>query len=167
MGTAPEHDFLIIGAGFSGLAMAYRLRQQGQENFVILERADGLGGTWRDNSYPGCACDVPAHTYSLSYELNPDWSRLFAEQPELLAYLQNIARKHDLERHIQYNHNVAQMAFDEAAAMWRVTTSDGKLLTARYVVAASGPLASRLHLHAAGTGERVLQADGNRIAGTG
>ena len=77
---------VIVGTGFSGLCMAIRLKQSGVDDFVILERADDVGGTWRDNHYPGCACDVQSHLYSYSFEPNPDWSRQFAPQPEIWAY---------------------------------------------------------------------------------
>src|ERR1700733_13037443 len=96
MPAAPEADvrhveIAIAGAGFSGLGMAIALRREGIEDFVVLERASDLGGTWRDNSYPGCACDVPSHLYSYSFAPNPDWSRAFSSQPEIQAYLQRCA----------------------------------------------------------------------------
>ena len=78
---------VIIGAGFGGLCAAIRFREEGIEDFVVLERDDEVGGTWRENTYPGCACDVPSHLYSFSFALNPDWSRSFAPQPEILDYL--------------------------------------------------------------------------------
>ena len=81
---------LIIGAGFAGLCMAIRLKQAGYHQFVILEKNVDLGGTWRDNKYPGCACDVPSHMYSFSFELNPDWSRMFAPQPEIWEYMRRV-----------------------------------------------------------------------------
>src|SRR5271156_65661 len=80
---------LIIGAGFAGLGMAIRLKQAGIDDFTILEGAERLGGTWRDNTYPGIACDIPSHLYSYSFEPNPNWSRLFAPQEEILAYLEH------------------------------------------------------------------------------
>src|SRR5690349_17601836 len=73
----------ILGTGFSGLGMAIRLKQQGLEDFVVIERAADIGGTWRDNTYPGCACDIPSHLYSFSFALNPDWSHTFSPQPEI------------------------------------------------------------------------------------
>src|SRR5919204_4298415 len=82
---------VIVGSGFAGLGMGIRLKQAGIDDFVILERADDLGGTWRDNSYPGCACDVPSHLYSFSFAPNPDWTHSFARQPEIRAYLERVA----------------------------------------------------------------------------
>ena len=90
-GTDPA--IVIIGSGFAGLCMAIRLKQAGYDDFVILEKNDDLGGTWRDNTYPGCACDVPSHMYSFSFELNPDWSRMFAPQQEIWEYLRRCARQ--------------------------------------------------------------------------
>src|ERR1700680_3361467 len=84
----------ILGTGFSGLGMAIRLKQHGQEDFVVIEKADDIGGTWRDNTYPGCACDIPSHLYSFSFAPNPEWSSTFSPQPEIWAYLQAVAREH-------------------------------------------------------------------------
>src|SRR3546814_11750185 len=92
-GGASAMSVLIIGSGFSGLVLAVRLKQAGIENFEILERADNVGGTWRDNRYPGCACDVQSHLYSFSFEQNPDWTRMYAQQPEIERYLQGVAGK--------------------------------------------------------------------------
>ena len=89
---------VIVGAGFSGIGLAIRLRQQGIEDFVILERAQALGGTWRDNSYPGCACDVQSTLYSFSFAPNPDWSHVFSPQPEIWAYLQRCAERFGITR---------------------------------------------------------------------
>ena len=85
-----DPTIVIIGAGFAGLCMAIRLKQGGYHQFVILEKKDDLGGTWRDNRYPGCACDVPSHMYSFSFELNPDWSRMFAPQQEIWEYMRQM-----------------------------------------------------------------------------
>ena len=94
-------DIAIIGAGFSGLGLAVRLREQGVEDFVILERNADVGGTWWANTYPGCACDVPSHLYSFSFAPNPDWSRTYSPQPEIRAYLERVARERDLYRSIR------------------------------------------------------------------
>ncbi len=137
-----DTEYLIIGAGFSGLAMAYRLQEAGQRDFIIYEQADELGGTWAANTYPGCACDVPAHVYSFSFEQKPDWSKLFANQPELLAYIKDVAAKHGLEKYIQYNKTVSSLTYDEASQIWSAQTDKGEVLKARYVIAAAGPLAT-------------------------
>src|SRR5829696_2496798 len=92
----------IIGTGFAGLGMAIRLKELGVEDFVVLERADDVGGTWRDNTYPGCQCDVPSHLYSFSFALNPKWSRTFSMQPEIWSYLRRVADDFDLRRNIRF-----------------------------------------------------------------
>src|SRR6476620_10572764 len=83
----------VIGTGFAGLGMAIRLQQEGHDDFVVLERGSSVGGTWRDNTYPGCACDVPSHLYSLSFAPNPEWSNSFSSQPEIWDYLKRVARE--------------------------------------------------------------------------
>jgi len=134
---------VIVGAGFGGIGMGIALKQAGYDDFIILDQADDLGGTWRDNQYPGCACDVPSPLYSYSFELNPDWSRLFAPQPEIWDYLRQCARKHGLEAHIRYGSVVDQMSWDEDARLWDVQTLEhGELGSWRShaVVAAAGAL---------------------------
>src|SRR3546814_18638035 len=110
----------------SGLGLAVRLKQAGIENFEILERADNVGGTWRDNRYPGCACDVQSHLYSFSFEQNPDWTRMYAQQPEIERYLQGVAGKYGLLPHVRFGANVVGARYDEAAALWRVEAQDGR-----------------------------------------
>ena len=105
---APVHTrAVIIGTGFAGLGMAIALQRQGVE-FVILEKADEIGGTWRDNSYPGCACDVPSHLYSFSFEPKATWSKLFSPQPEILDYLKGVTDKYGLRRHIRFGSKVTR-----------------------------------------------------------
>ncbi|MQY07634.1 flavin-containing monooxygenase [Actinomadura macrotermitis] len=137
MGTA--HSVVIIGAGFGGIGMAIRLKQSGVDDLVVLEKAGGLGGTWRDNTYPGAACDVPSHLYSFSFEPRTDWSRRFPQQPEILEYLWHCARKYEVLPHIRFGTEVLGARFDEDAALWRVSTEDGEL-TARVLVSACGQL---------------------------
>ena len=129
----------IVGSGFGGLGTAIRLRREGIDDFVLLERADDVGGTWRDNSYPGCACDVQSHLYSFSFALNPDWTRTFSRQPEIWEYLQRVAREHGVLPHIRFGHDVQGATWDEAAQRWRIATTRGEF-TARYLVAAAGAL---------------------------
>jgi cation diffusion facilitator CzcD-associated flavoprotein CzcO len=136
----PHQRFAIVGSGFSGLGMAIRLKQEGVHDFVVLERAADLGGTWRDNRYPGCACDVPSNLYSFSFAPNPDWSHTFSPQPEIWAYLKRVAREHDVERHIRYRHEVTAARWDAEAELWRIETTGGDL-TADMLVAGAGPLA--------------------------
>jgi cation diffusion facilitator CzcD-associated flavoprotein CzcO len=131
---------IIIGSGFAGLCMAIRLKQVGFHDFVILEKYDDLGGTWRDNAYPGCACDVPSHMYSFSFELNPEWSRMFAPRQEIWAYLRRCAEKHGVTAHIRYGCAVERMEWDDAAGRWRAATTAGETYTARAIVSAMGAL---------------------------
>lgn len=141
--AAPEAtetvDVAIIGAGFGGIAMAHRLKREGTRTFAMLERADDIGGTWRDNSYPGCACDVPSHLYSLSFALNPDWSRTYSQQPEIHAYLQDVVRKEGLLGHVRFGTEVEEAAWDDQAKRWRIRTSRG-MTVAKAIVSAAGPL---------------------------
>ncbi|HEX4895315.1 MAG TPA: NAD(P)/FAD-dependent oxidoreductase [Solimonas sp.] len=137
-----DFPILIVGTGFSGLGMAIALKKAGIENFQILERADDVGGTWRDNHYPGCACDVQSHLYSFSFEQNPDWTRMFARQPEIKAYLQACTRKYGLASHIQFNAEVVSARYDEASALWVVGTRDGRRFTGRALVSGMGGLST-------------------------
>ena len=134
---------VIVGAGFGGIGMGIALKKAGYHDFVILDKAPDLGGTWRDNRYPGCACDVPSLLYSYSFELNPDWTRLFAPQQEIWDYLRNCARKYRLDEHITYGAAVERMDWDDRARRWNVeTVQDGELRSyrARAVVSAAGAL---------------------------
>jgi cation diffusion facilitator CzcD-associated flavoprotein CzcO len=130
---------VIIGGGFSGIGIAIRLRQEGIDDFVILERAHENGGTWRDNSYPGCACDVQSSLYSFSFAPNPDWSRSYSPQPEIWAYLRKCARDYDIDRHFEFDQNVTGAVWDDAAQRWTVTTATS-VWHATAVVMASGAL---------------------------
>lgn len=131
---------IIIGSGFGGLCMAIQLRNAGMDDFTILEKAPGVGGTWRDNTYPGAACDVQSHFYSFSFEPKHDWSRKFGLQPEILGYMQHCVEKYRLRDHIRFNKEVAGALFDETTNTWTVTTTDGDSLTADIVVTATGQL---------------------------
>jgi cation diffusion facilitator CzcD-associated flavoprotein CzcO len=139
-GGAAEHvDVAVVGTGFAGIAMGAALRRAGLRDFAILERADEVGGAWRDNSYPGCACDVPSHLYSLSFAPNPDWSATFSGQAEIHAYLRGVAEDHDLIRHVRFRSELQDATWDEPAGRWRLTTSGGRL-TARVLISAQGGL---------------------------
>lgn len=131
---------VIIGCGFSGLGMAIQLKKAGFHDFVILEKSDALGGTWWDNKYPGCACDVPSHMYSFSFELNPNWSRMFAPRPEIWEYLQGCSRKYGITEHVRYGREVERMEWDDATRRWHVTTTSGEVHTARAIVSGTGAL---------------------------
>ena len=130
----------IIGSGFGGLGMAYSLRKSGVDSIVILEKANDLGGTWRENTYPGCGCDVPSHFYSYSFESHYPWEWRYGKQSEILKYQHHVARKYDLEKHIRYGVEVASAAYDDARALWLLTMKDGSTLEAESVVSAVGQL---------------------------
>ncbi len=129
----------ILGTGFAGLGMAIRLKQQGQENFVILEKAADIGGTWRDNTYPGCACDIPSHLYSFSFALNPHWSHVFSPQGEICEYLRRCARHFGIIPHIQWSSELLEALWNEDDQCWHITTSQGKL-RADILILGNGPL---------------------------
>ncbi|MHA6493277.1 flavin-containing monooxygenase [Pseudomonas borbori] len=133
---------LIIGAGFSGIGMAVRLRQGGERDFVVYEQEAGIGGTWWVNQYPGCACDIPSHLYSFSFEPNPDWSRRFSPQAEIRDYLAACADKYELLAHIHFNTAVASMRWLEQRALWEVTDARGGVVYAKVVVAGTGALST-------------------------
>jgi cation diffusion facilitator CzcD-associated flavoprotein CzcO len=138
--TGAHLGVAIIGAGFGGICMAIRLLQAGRTDFAILEQASDLGGTWRDNTYPGCGCDLPAHLYSYSFAQNPAWSRVYARQPEILAYLRRVAADHDVAGRISYDTAVTSLEWQESVGSWQVATADGRRFTARVVVLAVGGL---------------------------
>lgn len=119
-----DHRIVIIGTGFSGLGMGIQLRRAGITDFVILEQNDDIGGTWHDNHYPGCACDVPSALYSFSFELSPDWQRIYARQPEIKAYLKHCAEKYGLLPHIRLNTRVVSARYEETDRHWQVCTAD-------------------------------------------
>lgn len=129
----------IIGSGFAGLALAIRLRQQGDSDFIVLEKGDAIGGTWRDNTYPGCACDVPSNLYSYSFAPNPEWSTTFAHQPEIRDYTERVARDHDLHRSVHLNTEATSARWDAEAQRWRVSTPNGEY-DFQVLCGAPGPL---------------------------
>jgi cation diffusion facilitator CzcD-associated flavoprotein CzcO len=139
MDGATHHQFAIVGSGFAGLGMAIRLRQEGFEDFTIFERAGELGGTWRDNTYPGCACDVPSHLYSFSFAPNPGWTRTFSRQPEIWEYMREVSRRYGIDPHIRYRHEVTSACWDTERERWRIKTSAGPF-TADVLIAGPGPL---------------------------
>ena len=144
-----QSDIVIIGTGFGGLGAAIRLKQEGIEDFIVLERATDVGGTWRDNQYPGCVCDVQSHLYSLSFALNPDWSRSFSPQPEIWAYLKRCAEEFDLLPHIRFGHSVREATWDASRGCWRIETTAGAF-SARVLVMATGGLSDPVIPHLPG-----------------
>lgn len=161
--------------------MAARLKMAGENSFVVLEKADGVGGTWRDNTYPGCACDVPSHLYWYSFDRPPNWSRVFPSQPEILRNIESFARRRRLKEHIRFGTEVTAADWDEERAVWRIHTTSGEQVSARSFVVASGQL-SRPRMPDIGGQDRFtgsafhsarwqddVQLDGRRVAciGTG
>ena len=135
-----EVDVAVIGAGFSGLGTAIRLKQEGHTDFVVLERGDDVGGTWHFNTYPNCGCDVPSHLYSLSFAPNPHWSRTYSKQPEIRDYLQRTADEFGVRPYVQTNTTVESATWDDDTGRWTVTTDRGSV-RARILVSGMGPLA--------------------------
>jgi cation diffusion facilitator CzcD-associated flavoprotein CzcO len=138
--TGSVHSAVIVGAGFGGLGMGIALRSAGVDDFVILDKGRDVGGVWSDNTYPGAACDVPSHLYSFSFEPNPKWSRAFAPQPEILAYLQHCGHKYRLHDRIRLRTEVRGARFDEASGRWHVELTSGETLQARALITACGQL---------------------------
>ncbi|MCZ8379964.1 NAD(P)/FAD-dependent oxidoreductase [Mycobacterium sp. CPCC 205372] len=136
------NSVVIIGAGFAGLGAAIRLRQNGIEDFVIVERDSAVGGTWRDNTYPGAACDIPSLLYSFSFAQNPDWPQGYSGSHDILGYIEWMVEKFDLRRFIQFNTEVTALSFDEAAGVWSIATAEGKTFTSVSVIMAQGPLSN-------------------------
>jgi cation diffusion facilitator CzcD-associated flavoprotein CzcO len=134
-----HHRIAIVGTGFSGLGMAIRLKQEGEHDFVLLERARDIGGTWRDNTYPGCRCDVPSHLYSFSFAPNPNWSSTFSPQDEILDYLKDTANRYGVMPHVSFDTELEEARWDDEQQLWRMETSQGTV-TADILIAGQGPL---------------------------
>lgn len=130
----------IIGAGMSGLCLGMQLKRAGNHNFTIFEKSDALGGTWRDNIYPGAACDVPAFSYCFSFEQKTDWSAKWAPQPEILAYLEHCAQKYQIGPHFRFGVEIAAARFDEQSGVWRLRSSGGESFEAEVLVSGVGQL---------------------------
>jgi cation diffusion facilitator CzcD-associated flavoprotein CzcO len=133
-------DVLIVGGGFSGLCMAIKLRQAGMNSFLLLEKSDDIGGTWYDNRYPGCACDIPSHLYSFSFEPSPDWSRMYPGQQEIHDYLKRVVQRHELAPQIRLNTRFHEATWDEAENVWHATAGEGLRIRARVIVSGIGGL---------------------------
>ncbi|MEK8073399.1 flavin-containing monooxygenase [Rhodococcoides navarretei] len=135
-------DAVIVGAGFAGIGTAIRLRNSGIDNFVILERGSAVGGTWRDNTYPGAACDIPSRLYSYSFAPNPNWSHTYSGSGEILDYIHTMVGEFDIESRIRFGHNVVDIIWNEASGHWHLSIDGHADVRARTVVMASGPLAN-------------------------
>jgi cation diffusion facilitator CzcD-associated flavoprotein CzcO len=136
--AAIDHDIGIIGAGFGGLLAALQLKLSGRHSFVVLERAARVGGVWRENVYPGCACDVQSHLYCLAARPNPDWSANYAAQPEILAYLENTARRDGLDRHIRFGTDIQEARFSADQGSWGLLDQHGNIARVRVLILALG-----------------------------
>jgi cation diffusion facilitator CzcD-associated flavoprotein CzcO len=135
-----EFPIAIVGAGFAGIGTAIQLLKAGIRSFTIFERADEIGGTWRDNTYPGAACDVPSHAYSLSFEPYPGWTRRYSPSGEIQSYLLGLVEKWKLRAHLRLRTAIALARFDDARGVWLLTTDQGETVTARAVVSGVGGL---------------------------
>ncbi len=140
MGERTEVRVVIVGTGFSGLGMAIGLKKAGIDDFVVLEKANDVGGTWRDNSYPGCACDIQSHMYSFSFDQNPNWTRSFPTQPEIWDYLRRVSARHDLGRHIRFGVELTGARWESDEQRWHVQTRSGAEFVAQFVVSGVGAL---------------------------
>lgn len=137
--SGADHGIAIVGAGFSGLGAAIRLRQSGIEDFVVLERASEVGGTWEVNTYPGCRCDVPSNLYSYSFAPNPGWSQAFSPQPEIWDYLRDCADRYGVRPKLRLGCALRDAEWDDEAALWRLETAEGPI-TAKVLISAIGGL---------------------------
>jgi cation diffusion facilitator CzcD-associated flavoprotein CzcO len=133
-------DVLIVGAGFSGLCMGIKLLEAGIKDFLIIEKSAEIGGTWWENRYPGCACDVPSHLYSFSFERNPNWTRMFASAPEIHEYLKSCVQRCGLAPYIRLKTRFQEAAWDEVESVWGVTAGDNLRIQARVLVSGVGAL---------------------------
>ena len=138
----PHWRVAIIGAGAGGLGLAIRLTKSRRRDFVLFEASDGVGGTWRSNTYPGAACDVPSHLYSYSFARKPDWTKTYAEQPEILRYLEECAERFGISAHVRPNTRITAALWDEQARRWRLTDAEGGRYEADVVVSAVGTFAT-------------------------
>jgi cation diffusion facilitator CzcD-associated flavoprotein CzcO len=130
----------IIGAGLGGIGMAIRLKESGEDSFILLEKAERVGGTWRDNTYPGAACDVQSHLYWFSFDAQPDWSCIYPQQPEILANIERLVARHGIAPHIRFKAELAAARWDDAASHWELDLRDGGTLTAETLITAWGQL---------------------------
>lgn len=135
-----DYQIAIVGAGFSGIVAALKLQAAQQNNFVIFEKAAEVGGTWRDNVYPGCACDIPSHLYSISTEPNPEWSENYASQAEIWAYMQSVVKQRKLDAHIRFQTGIEKMVFVEKQGYWVLTDDKGNTTNVKMVIWATGTM---------------------------
>ena len=135
-----QHEVVMLGAGMSGLCMAVQLKRAGQHDFVVLEKSEGLGGTWWDNRYPGAHVDVPSPLYSFSFAPNPKWTRRFAAAAEIQSYMRDVAARFGVNAHLRLGQTVLDARFDGASGLWRIQTAQGDIFETRFFVCSTGPL---------------------------
>lgn len=140
MSKTNKIDIVIIGAGFAGVGAGIKLKEAGITSFKIFEKGAEIGGTWRDNTYPGCACDIPSFLYSYSFEPNPNWSRSFSPHDEILNYIKHCVKKYEIESHIQLQTEIKEARFDETTGSWTILDNSGNKYTANVIISAPGPL---------------------------
>jgi cation diffusion facilitator CzcD-associated flavoprotein CzcO len=138
--TEIKVDVLIVGGGFSGLCMAIKLREAGMDSFLLIEKSDDIGGTWYDNRYPGCACDIPSHLYSFSFDPWPDWSRMYPGQQEIHLYLKRCVQRYELASHVRLNTRFEEAIWSESEGLWQVSAGEGMRIEARVLVSGIGAL---------------------------
>jgi len=138
MRTVPDFDTVIVGAGFSGIGAAIQLDKAGLGDYLVIEAGDGPGGTWYWNTYPGVAVDIPSFSYQFSFEQSPSWSRTYARGHELKAYAEHCVDKYGLDSKIRFKTEVLGADFDDAEDLWHIRTDPGGVVTARFLVNASG-----------------------------
>lgn len=136
----PDIEIAIIGTGFSGICMAIKLLEAGESSFALFEKSDRIGGTWRDNRYPGAACDIPSALYSFSFEQNPKWSHRYGRQSEILEYLEHCADKFGITSRIRFNQEIRSARYDAATGLWSIVTGNGGTLRARFLISGTGQL---------------------------
>ena len=140
-----SYKCIIIGSGFSGICLAIKLKSAGIDDFVVLEKAQGVGGTWRDNHYPGAECDVPSALYSFSFETKTDWDYQWSEQPQILEYIKNTCQKNGIAAHLRFGCEVLSAAYDAGASQWTVELANGEAMHSQFLISAVGQL-HKLHI---------------------
>src|SRR5271156_6282374 len=138
--SSVDHEVVVVGAGFSGIGAGIRLQEAGFNDYLIVEDGDGVGGTWHWNTYPGDAVDIPSFSYQFSFEQTRSWSRVYAPGEELQAYADHCVDKYRLRERMRFGTRVASARFDEDEHRWRLTTTEGEELSARYIINATGVL---------------------------
>lgn len=134
----PDHEVVVIGAGIGGICAGVKLREIGIEDFLIVDRVGGLGGTWYSHHYPDAGCDIPSTTYQFSFARKPDWDRLFAKRDQILEYLEQVAADHDLPRRMRFHTSIVREEWDDDRQLWRLHVDSGEVITARFVISAVG-----------------------------